>query len=239
MKKLIKKFLNIFGYEIQKYNPNSGFSNQIMTIIRKADINIVFDVGANTGQFSLEILKKGFNGNIISFEPLSKARKELLKNSISFPQWTIFDRVALGGNNIFTTNINISKNSVSSSILPMLDDHINAEPESRYIDTEKTPVISLDSISQKYIKEDSNCFLKLDVQGFENEVLDGAIKTLKDIKVILCELSLAPLYKGQPNWKDLVLRLEREGFVLWAIKSGFTEYKNGRTLQIDGVFLKI
>lgn len=215
------------------------FSNQIKTIMSKANINLVFDVGANTGQFSLGILKNSFNGKIISFEPLSKARKELLKNSINFPQWTIYDRVALGGNNIFTSKINISKNSVSSSILPILDNHINAEPSSRYVDTETTPVISLDSVSQKYIKEDSNCFLKLDVQGFENEVLDGAIKTLKNIKVILCELSLAPLYKGQPNWKDLVQRLEREGFTLWAIKNGFTEYKNGRTLQIDGVFLKI
>ena len=63
-----------------------------------------------------------------------------------------------------------------------------------------------------------------------------SLKILKNIKVILCELSPVPFYEGQPNWKDIVLRLEREGFTLWAIKNDFTDYKNGRTLQMEGLF---
>ena len=84
----------------------------------------------------------------------------------------------------------------------------------------------------------SNLFIKIDTQGYESQVLDGAFKTLKKTKGVLCELSLIPLYEGQDIWIDLILRLEKEGFELWSLERGFTDRRDGRTLQVDGVFLK-
>jgi hypothetical protein len=56
---------------------------------------------------------------------------------------------------------------------------------------------------------------------------------------IICELSLVPLYEGQILWMDMIERLEREGFILWSMKNdNFVDKKEGRLLQIDGVFLK-
>ena len=67
---------------------------------------------------------------------------------------------------------------------------------------------------------------------------NGAFKTLKRAKGVLCELSLVQLYEGQDIWKDLILRLEKEGFVLWSLERGFTDNRDGRTLQMEGLFLK-
>ena len=89
-----------------------------------------------------------------------------------------------------------------------------------------------------FLNDSSNCFIKIDTQGYESQVLDGAINTLKKSKGILCELSLVPLYEGQHLWKEIIERFEKEGFVLWSLHKAFTDKRNGRTLQMDAVFLR-
>ena len=81
--------------------------------------------------------------------------------------------------------------------------------------------------------------MKIDTQGYEWAVLDGAKKILPRIKGILCELSLVELYKGQHLWMDLLNRLENEEFTLWSIQRGFTDRISGRTLQIDATFFRL
>jgi hypothetical protein len=51
-------------------------------------------------------------------------------------------------------------------------------------------------------------------------------------------MSLVPLYEGQRLWKDILHRLEAEGFVLWQIIPGFSDPESGRSLQFDGVFYR-
>ena len=165
------------------------------------------------------------------------ARKKLIENSSKDKNWLVHEQAALGDHNGFI-NINISKNSVSSSILPMLSSHFDAENDSVYIGTEKTSIITLDSIADTYLDKSSNCFIKIDTQGYEWQVLNGALNTLKKSSGILCELSLVPLYKEQHLWKEMIERLEKEGFVLWSLQKAFTDKRNGRTLQMDAVFLK-
>ena len=237
MKKLIKKTLNKFGIELHRFHQSLNFEAQIVAAMKKIKINTLFDIGANTGQFSLKMRDNGYSGKIISFEPLTSAREKLIHQSSKDENWIVHEKAAIGDYN-WITDINISKNSVSSSILPMLKSHLKADKDSKYIKIEKTTVITLDSIADNYLDEYSNLFIKIDTQGYERNVLDGAFKTLKKARGILCELSLTPLYDGQDNWIDLILRLEKEGFILWSLERGFTDIPDGRTLQVDGVFLK-
>lgn len=120
----------------------------------------------------------------------------------------------------------------------MLNLHIDAEINSRYIGIEKTLIITLDSVLDKYLDKSSNCFIKIDSQDYASQVIDGVQKTLKKSSGILCELSLVPFYEGQHLYKDLILRLEKEGFVLRSLQRGFGDKRDGRTLLIDTVFLK-
>ena len=125
LKYLIKKLFNLFGFEIHRLISESDPTVLLIKSMKKVKTNIVFDVGANSGQFSMDLRQKGFNGKIISFEPLSSAWGQLIKNASKDKNWIVHERMAIGDFS-GTIDINISKNSVSSSILPMLDTHLNA-----------------------------------------------------------------------------------------------------------------
>lgn len=232
----------MFGLEIslaKNFSPSAAQATviQLVSTLRKFEIDLVLDVGANTGQFGSEIRYYGYTGKIVSFEPLSHAHSNLVRTIAGDPKWEAYPPCALGNQNGETV-INIAGNSQSSSILPMLEAHRNAAPESAYEGKERVPIKTLDSVAGDYLKNARAPFLKLDTQGFEWYVLDGARETLPHIKGILVELSLVPLYEGQHSWRELIDRLEGEGFALWAFRPGFIDQRQGRTLQVDGVFYR-
>jgi FkbM family methyltransferase len=109
--------------------------------------------------------------------------------------WNVYPRCALGDHD-GEVEINIAGNSESSSILPMLESHLSAAPESAYEGKEIVPIKTLDAVAGQYLKDAQAPFLKIDTQGFDWLVLDGARDTLPQIKGILVELSLVPLYGG-------------------------------------------
>jgi FkbM family methyltransferase len=200
-------------------------------------INVVFDIGANEGQFAKEIREHGYSGKIISFEPLTSARKNLLAFAALDLGWHVHEQSAIGNQN-GEIEIHIAGNSVSSSVLPMLESHSSAAVGSTYVGSERVPIFKLDSIANKYLDKNSNLFIKIDTQGYEWQVLDGANESLKRAQGVLCELSLVPLYHEQRLWKDIVDRLDQYGFMLWALQKGFTNPKTGQSLQMDGIFVK-
>ena len=70
-------------------------------------------------------------------------------------------------------------------------------------------------------------------------MVDGARVVLPQIKGIFGgALSLMPLYDGQHLWREVIDRLETEGFTLWAFKPVFSGKVSGRTLQVDGIFYR-
>jgi len=66
-------------------------------------------------------------------------------------------------------------------------------------------------------------------------VLDGAPMLLPRLRAVLCELSLVHLYDDQHLWLDVIHRLEAEGLRTWAVQPGFTDRREGRTLQLDAI----
>ena len=81
MIKLIKKIFQKFGVDLRRYNSESVWALQINTILKKFDIDLVLDVGANKGQYAEELFENGYSGKVVSFEPLTKAYHDLLNNS--------------------------------------------------------------------------------------------------------------------------------------------------------------
>jgi FkbM family methyltransferase len=234
----IKTTIRKLGLDVHRFIPSGSPTAQIVSSLRKFEIDLVLDVGANQGQFASEIRSGGYVGNIVSFEPLSTAHGELLRASDGDSRWDIYQRCALGDHDGYI-EINIAGNSVSSSILPMLESHRSAAPESAYQGKEVTPIKTLDAVAGQYLNNVHAPFLKIDTQGFEWMVLNGARDTLPHIQGVLLELSLVPLYEGQHMWREMIDRLEAEGFVLWALQQGFTDPLNGRSLQVDGIFYRI
>lgn len=228
---------SVFDIEVRRFKSISIPAKHMVASLRNFDIDLVLDVGANTGQFSSELRQWGYTGRIVSFEPLSQAHAELLRVCAGDPMWEAYPRCALGDHD-GEIEINLAGNSESSSILPMLEAHRSAAPQSAYVGKEIVPIKTLDDVARQYIKKANAPFLKIDTQGFEWQVLDGARDILPNIKGIMVELSLVPLYEGQRLWRDVIDRLEAEGFMLWYFKPAFFDEVSGRTLQVDAIFYR-
>ena len=200
------------------------------------ELDLIFDVGANTGQYGKKIRKAGYSGTIISFEPISSAYLKLLETSKSDPKWLVHKRSAIGNIN-GTSEIQVSSNSVSSSLLAMADAHLIAAPESLYETRETVEVETLDKIGPAYMQGHQIIGLKIDVQGYEMEVLRGSREVLSKIDFIQLEMSLTELYKEQVIYFEIDEYLRNFGFTLWGMIPGFRDSRNGRLLQYDGLYV--
>lgn len=238
-REVIRRQIHRLGWDLHRYAPEEDPGFQLVKCLHQVRADLIFDVGANIGQFASGLRKWGFKGRIVSFEPLSDAHRELIRAADQDANWQVHPRCALGAND-GQIEINISGNSVSSSILPMLRAHESAARQSAYVGTETVPISKLDTIAGRYISAgpEGNYVIKIDTQGYEWDVLDGAPATLRGASGVLCELSLVPLYAGQRLWRDIINRLEDHGFALWTIQKAFTDPETGRFLQLDALFLK-
>ena len=237
IKTIIRKTFQLLSIDVKRYNLALTEAGIVANILQQLKIDLVLDIGGNVGQFAIGIRAPGYKNNIVSFEPLLQAHQKLKKATVKDSLWLAHDRCAIGdidGEII----INVSKNSVSSSILPMLKKHSDAAPDSIFQSSELTPIFKLDTLSPQYLKTANNIFIKIDTQGYEWLVLNGATETLDKTKGLLMELSLTPLYDGQHLWKDIVDRLESLGFILWTMMPAFSDIKSGQTLQFDAIFIK-
>lgn len=236
-KRLVRSLFLRAGIDVHRLTPASNPYVQIHHALKANGVDLVLDVGANTGQFAANLRSMGFSDRIVSFEPLSAAHAALAAAAKGVPHWTVHPRCAIGDRD-GEIEINVAGNSVSSSILPMTSTHAAAAPGSSYVGHETVPIARLDSIAGSYLEGARRPFLKIDTQGFEWQVLEGARKTIPQITGILCEMSLVPLYAGQRLWRDVLSWVEGEGFALWALQTGFTDPVDGRTLQMDGLFFR-
>jgi FkbM family methyltransferase len=239
VKRFTKNTIRRLGWDVHRFSLLEYPAHQVLQSLERVGADLIFDIGANSGQFAKDMRAVGYKGEIISFEPLHNAHRELSIAAFGETKWRVHPRCAIGDFD-GEIEINVAANSVSSSVLPMLDSHSAAAVDSSYIGSERVPISKLDTIASTYLKPGSRhrYILKIDTQGFEWQVLDGASQTLKTAQGVICELSLVPLYKGQRLWREIVDRLEGEGFALWAVQRGFTDLRDGRSLQIDAVFLR-
>ena len=237
IKNSLKKALNAAGIEAHRFSPSSSKLARLMASLRTFNIDLVIDVGANDGQFSLELRAGGYSGQIVSVEPMTSAHERLSDLSQGDSAWHVHPRCAVG-DKTDVIELNIAGNSVSSSVLPMLASHSNAAPESAYRGKETVPLTTLDLILPKYLGQSNAPLLKIDTQGYEWQVLLGAKEMIPKVRGVLMEVSLIPLYDGQHLWQESISQLEAEGFVLWALEPVFIDHSNGRTLQMDALFFR-
>lgn len=234
---LIKHALRKAGWQINRLTTMSSYALQTAKMIKSQNINVVLDIGANAGQFGSELRSFGYKGKIVSFEPLPDAHQNLTKKAQHDDDWLVHERCAVGSH-AGNIDIQVAGNSVSSSALPMLASHLKSAPQSEYTHTVKADMITLDSIHAQYCSNNDAVLIKIDTQGYEWQVLDGALASLQACKGVLIELSLVPLYESQRLWLDIHDRLKAMNFALYNLQPAFIDEHTGRTLQFDGIFIK-
>ena len=233
LKRFIKKFFNLLGFAISRQVRHGFYEPYFFN-----KVDLILDVGANTGQFAIELRTMGYKKKIISFEPLSEAHESLVRAAQRDSDWEIYRRCALGAISA-TTLIYESQNSVSSSLRVMKEAHLAAAPNSKITGSEEVQVIPLKDIYQSLGGIGQVVALKIDTQGFELDVLLGLGKFVSQVKLVQLELSLVELYDKQALHLELLEFLDSNGFQVWSIKPGFTDPATGRLLQYDAVLVNM
>lgn len=162
--------------------------------IADAGVTVLVDVGAYVGAYALEARRGGFTGRIESFEPQPGPDEILRERAAVDPLWTCH-KVAVGDHS-GTLTMHVADNEVSSSALAMLPRHVQGDPASGYVRTEIAEAARLDDLD--LVGTDDVLHVKVDVQGYEKRVLDGAKRTLERAALVELELSLVRLYEGGP-----------------------------------------
>jgi FkbM family methyltransferase len=217
-----------FGFDVTRFDRGK--------LIAHHRISVVFDVGANVGQYGAELRGLGYRGRIVSCEPMARAFRELAARASGDPDWVALN-CALGDADAVRL-LNVAANSQSSSLLEMLPRHTEAAPHSAYQGMEEVKVARLDSIFDRHVQALDRVFLKLDVQGYESAVLAGAQGSLPRVEGVQLEMSLVPLYRGEARYTDLMGEMISRGFQLMSVEPAFRDPRSGQLLAMDGIFFR-
>jgi len=202
-----------------------------------AEPRTVLDVGAAHGGYSLAAVLAFPGASVYAFEPLPDVFRTLSATAAARDGITAFP-FALGAAEGRET-IHRSGSTGSSSILEMREEHEAHFPGTGTTGEEEIEVRTLDGlVAAGDVKLTPPVLMKIDVQGFEDRVLRGAVETLPKIDALIVELSLEELYEGQRLLPELRRWIEERGFTF---RSHFTEGRSQTTdeiVQVDALFTR-
>lgn len=194
----------------------------------------VLDVGANKGQFSRAAATAFPGARIIAFEPLEAVAAEWREHLADVASAEI--HVCALGATDGTVAFHPHEYSLSSSVLPLTSGAGNeggdgagelapVEVPVRRLDD----VVTLDDLRGPLLA-------KLDVQGYELEVLRGAAATLRHVDALVVELAFERRYEGQPLFTEVLDHLGEHGFAL-DVPIDVRRDEGGTVVEMDGLFL--
>ncbi|WP_028521867.1 FkbM family methyltransferase [Runella limosa] len=197
-------------------------------------LKTIIDVGSNIGQYALASHRFYPNVQIYCFEPVPACFQQLQKNTNKITSITSFNN-ALGHSNgqiAFFEN----KHTHASSALKVSDYQQSTVPKTKEFRETKVDSIRLDDFNFPTILE-RPLLLKLDVQGYEKNVLEGANAFLQKVDYILLETSFISMYKNEPSFETINVILKQQGFNLVAPIGDFSVHF-GPIPQLDMLYKK-
>lgn len=245
-KTFVHQFFYYFGLEIRRtlsskeIKAKEELARQDKLIsklkwLRSKEIKTIIDIGANIGQFAEDISFILPDAMVYSFEPLEECYLQLLEK---FSQSKRFKAYNLALSNQ-TGKIVMRRNqySPSSSFLPMTSLHKQCFPFTEHETTQEVSVTSLDNIATQLAIE-KPLMIKIDVQGFEDKVIEGGKHTISQASVIVIEMSIEPLYENQVLFEGIYRMLKELGFSYKGNYDQLVNPSDGYILQVDGIFVK-
>jgi FkbM family methyltransferase len=182
-------------------------------LLDRLAVDVVLDVGANEGQWALGLRRAGFRGRLVSFEPIGASFERLRATSAGDPAWDV-RQVALGRED-GSVVLRRTKNTLLASALPLSARARACFPEDTIVEgEERAPLRRLDSILPELTPDlvAPRLFLKVDTQGLDLDVFEGARGILDQIVGLESELSVLPLYEGAPAWLEALAVYAAGGF---------------------------
>lgn len=197
------------------------------------DFASVIDVGAHHGQFALFACHRFPHAQVFCFEPQPEAQ-QIIRQIFPRPEPVKLFEVALGSDANAAQAMHISGLDDSSSLLPITERYTTAFPGTDEVTSISVPVTRLDDVLAESPPA-RPCLLKIDVQGYEAEVLRGGDQVLREVDEVFVECSFVELYTGQALAGELIAYLWPKNFRLTGV-FGVKRDVAGRCLQADLLF---
>ena len=233
----LRRLARWLGYDLTPLRKARSPAAQRAALLERFGVSCVLDVGANVGQYAAGLRAWGYRGRIVSFEPLAAAHAALERRAARDRSWTVAPRMALGERDGLA-EIEVSAEADMSSLLPQSELLRRVSPTSKVIARETISLHRLDTLYDDLVDAAARTYLKVDTQGTEPRVLEGARGVLDRIIGVELEMSLVPCYEGERSFRETIDALAEDGFVLHLLLPGYFERKLGRQLQVDGVFYR-
>ena len=199
-------------------------------------LDFLIDVGAHRGAFANKFFSHQPTARALLVEPNPRLAAGLTREFLGNTGVAVAS-VALDNRHGRST-LNIAGNGgLSSSLLPMGQRHLDASPDSGYTETSLVETYTLDQIAGPL--HFSRALLKLDVQGAEMRVLEGASETLERVWAVLVEVSLVSLYEGDCLLEEVLGFLRGAGFTPFLLDPWFRDRKSmGELIQADLMMIR-
>lgn len=236
LKRFTNSLLHRLGYELKSIADLKRPEQLTGQWLQSKNINTVIDAGGGWGDFAIRVRKLLPNAKIISYEihePSLKIMNDAMRGDKNFESHFI----ALNNYN-GTTTFRISSYDGSSSLLPMSDLHKTAYPISKDITEVEVECKRLDDLLDSTTLK-KNILIKLDLQGAEKLVLEGAENVLRNSAIIIAEINFQELYENSVLANELIDFLRERGFALVGIENVSQHPSNGMFIQADAWFQRV
>jgi FkbM family methyltransferase len=189
-----------------------SLATHLALLFRALEIDCVLDIGANRGQYARLLRRIGYRGRIVSFEPVPECFEELRRRAAGDGKWTVVP-TALGDEE-GSRPLHVTAGTEFSSLLMPSEYGRRTFPGSAVTRTEEVPVRRLAALWADHVGKGDRVHVKLDTQGYDEQVLQGAQPALDRVASLQTEVAVKTIYDGAPRYPEALPRLEAMGFEL-------------------------
>lgn len=240
VRKLLARLGRQIGYQVYPQYMDAGrpMAQRLGELFALCGITQVIDVGANRGQFR-DFLRfdMDYTGPILSFEPdpdlAAKAREHARASGDS--GWRI--RECALGRSAGRAQFNRMQQTAYNSFRTPLASAAETEPENRIVAQFEVEVCRLDEMIAE-LGDLAHCFVKIDTQGFDLEVLAGGTEALRRVPLLQTEVSFRSIYDGTPDWMSSIKAFQDQGFCFADIFNIRESCRGGLPIEGDCIMMR-
>lgn len=235
---VIRRGYRKLGYDIFRWPPLlDELDGHLSGLLPRLGVNCVLDVGAHWGEYASLLRAIGYEGRIVSFEPVHENADRLRARARSDSRW-IVKEMALGGLS-GRQLLNVPGDTVLASFLNPTEFALRNFPDSEPIRQEEVVVSRVDEILEDCTAgiDLPRVYLKMDTQGWDLEVFAGVSGRIDQIVALQSELSVVAICQGMPTYLEALEEYQRHGFELTGLYP-IARDKQGRIIEFDAVMVR-
>lgn len=238
IKSNLQHALHLLGYHVHRHPERYSQGCQLGRLLQTLEINCVVDVGAHIGEFYEFVRDAGYAGRIISFEPVPESFAALQERASGDSLWRGYN-CALGERRGLIP-INLPSSSGFASFLKPNDYLMAQFPHAGWTGKQlDVKVETLDDFLPELLAgpDDLRLFLKMDTQGWDCRVIQGAPASMAHVRAFQSEISAIPIYEGMRDLTESISFYQQLGFEVASLFPVSYDVQELRVIEYDCIMM--